>query len=77
MVLLVGHQARAGSFPGIMARTVSYERFRAVRVEGRDSGETEIFAMRAGELGELRPYREEAAPYEIEVELREAPDATR
>jgi len=138
VVLLVGHHARAGSFPGIMAHTISYERFRAVRVNGRDCGETEIFAIRAGELGvpvglvtgdqvvceqlgrrvpqvervevkcalsnvagdvipperarrlvregarraveralraELHPYRDEAAPYEIEVELREPPDA--
>ena len=133
VVLLVGHHARAGSRPGIMAHTVSYERFKAVRVGGRDCGEPEIFAIRAGELGvpvglisgdqvaiqqlrarapwaegvevkralsnvagdvipparaqalirdgarravaraiaaELRPYREEAAPYPIEVELR-------
>ena len=51
VVLLVGHHARAGSFPGIMAHTISYERFRAVRVGGRDCGEPEIFAIRAGELG--------------------------
>jgi D-amino peptidase len=51
VVLLVGHHARAGSFPGIMAHTVSYERFRAVRLAGRDLGESEIFAIRAGELG--------------------------
>lgn len=51
VVLLVGHHARAGSFPGIMAHTVSYERFRAVRVDGQDCGEPEIFTIRAGELG--------------------------
>jgi D-amino peptidase len=51
VVLLVGHHARAGSFPGIMAHTVSYDRFKAVRVAGRDCGEPEIFAIRAGELG--------------------------
>jgi len=51
VVLLIGHHARAGSFPGIMAHTVSYERFQAVRVGGRDLGETELFAIRAGELG--------------------------
>ena len=136
VVLLVGHHARAGSFPGIMAHTVSYGEFRAVRVNGRDCGESEIFAIRAGELGvpvgliagdqvvieqltkrapwaegvevkyalsvqaadvipparaqeliragaaraieraaagELRPYRDEPAPYAIEVELREPP----
>jgi len=51
VVLLVGHHARAGSFPGIMAHTVSYEKFKAVRIAGRDAGETELFAIRAGELG--------------------------
>lgn len=50
-VLLVGHHARAGSRPGIMAHTVSYTAFRAVRVAGLDCGEPEIFAIRAGELG--------------------------
>lgn len=51
VVLLVGHHARAGSFPGIMAHTVSYGAFSAVRLAGRDCGESEIFAIRAGELG--------------------------
>ena len=51
VVLFVGHHARAGSRPGIMAHTVSYGGFRAVRVAGRDIGESEIFAIRAGELG--------------------------
>jgi D-amino peptidase len=51
VVLLVGHHARAGSFPGIMAHTISYERFRAVRVGDADCGEPELFLMRAGELG--------------------------
>jgi D-amino peptidase len=51
VVLLVGHHARAGSRPGIMAHTVSYEKFRAVRVGGRDCGEPELFTIRAGELG--------------------------
>ena len=51
VVLLVGHHARAGSRPGIMAHTVSYEQFRAVRVGGNDCGEPEIFTIRAGELG--------------------------
>jgi len=51
VVFLVGHHARAGSFPGIMAHTVSYTEFSAVRVGGRDCGEPEIFAIRAGELG--------------------------
>ena len=51
VVLLVGHHARAGSRPGIMAHTVSYENFRAVRVNGNDCGEPEIFTIRAGEVG--------------------------
>jgi D-amino peptidase len=141
VVFLVGHHARAGSRPGIMAHTVSYERFKAVRVGGHDCGEPEIFTIRAGELGvpvglitgdqvaieqlrsrapwaeavevkralsnvagdvipparaqaliragarraveraragELRPYRDEPAPYPIEVELRQPiPDELR
>ena len=51
VVFLVGHHARAGSRPGIMAHTVSYAEFRAVRIGGRDCGEPDLFAIRAGELG--------------------------
>jgi len=51
VVLFVGHHARAGSFPGIMAHTVSYERFKNVRVAGAAVGESEIMTIRAGELG--------------------------
>lgn len=51
VMLLVGHHARAGSRPGIMAHTVSYQQFKAVRIGGRDCGEPEIFTIRAGELG--------------------------
>jgi len=51
VVLLVGHHARAGSRPGIMAHTISYEKFRRVLVNGADCGEPEIFTIRAGELG--------------------------
>jgi D-amino peptidase len=51
VVLLVGHHACAGSQPGIMAHTVYYQKFRAVRLAGRDIGESEIFTIRAGELG--------------------------
>jgi D-amino peptidase len=51
VVLFVGHHARAGSFPGIMAHTVSYERFREVRLAGAPIGESEIMTIRAGELG--------------------------
>src|SRR5512134_4122384 len=51
VVLLVGHHARAGSFPGIMAHTISYERFKYVRIAGEPVGESEIMTIRAGELG--------------------------
>jgi D-amino peptidase len=51
VLLFVGHHARAGSSVGIMAHTVSYQKFRAVRINGRDAGETDMFAIRAGELG--------------------------
>ncbi len=136
VVLLVGHHARAGSFPGIMAHTIDYRGFASVRIAGQPVGETELFLIRAGELGvpvgmvsgdqvvgqelaarapwvervevkralshvagdvippvrarelvragarraveraragELRPYTEEPAPYDVEVELREPP----
>jgi len=51
VVLLVGHHARAGSRPGIMAHTISYGEFKSVRLGGREVGEPDLFAIRAGELG--------------------------
>lgn len=51
VVLLVGHHARAGSFPGIMAHTISYGGFKLVRLHGKPVGEPDFFAIRAGELG--------------------------
>lgn len=51
VVLLVGHHARAGSFPGIMAHTISYGRFKLVRLHGNPIGEPDFFAILAGELG--------------------------
>lgn len=51
VVFLVGHHARAGSRPGIMAHTVSYGQFRSVSLNGREIGEPDLFAIRAGELG--------------------------
>ncbi len=51
VVLLVGHHARAGSFPGIMAHTISYGGFRRVLLHGEPIGEPDFFAIRAGELG--------------------------
>lgn len=51
VVLLIGHHARAGSFPGIMAHTISYGGFKLVRLHGKPIGEPDFFAIRAGELG--------------------------
>jgi D-amino peptidase len=51
VVLLVGHHARSGSRPGIMAHTISYSAFRSVSLGGNPIGESEIFAIRAGDLG--------------------------
>lgn len=50
VVLLVGHHARAGSFPGIMAHTISYGMFKLVRLGDEPIGEPDFFAIRAGEL---------------------------
>ncbi len=51
VVLLVGHHGRAGSFPGVMAHTISYGGFKLVRLAGDPIGESDFFARRAGELG--------------------------
>jgi D-amino peptidase len=51
VVLLVGHHARAGSFPGIMAHTISGGWFKLVKLHGEAIGEPDFFAIRAGELG--------------------------
>ncbi len=51
VVLLVGHHARAGSYPGIMAHTISGGWFKLVRLHGEPIGEPDFFAIRAGELG--------------------------
>lgn len=51
LAFLVGHHAAVGTFPGIMAHTISYQRFRAVRVNGAMVGEPDLFAIRAGEVG--------------------------
>jgi len=51
LVMLVGHHGRAGSFPGIMAHTISYGAFSLVRLAGEPIGEANFFALRAGELG--------------------------
>lgn len=51
VVLLVGHHAGAGAFPGIMAHTISYGGFKRVLLGGEPVGEPHLFALRAGELG--------------------------
>lgn len=51
VVLLVGHHAKAGSFPGLMAHTISGGWFKRVRLHGEPIGEPDMFAIRAGELG--------------------------
>ena len=51
VVLLVGHHARAGSYPGIMAHTISGGMFNLVKLAGEPIGEPDFFAIRAGELG--------------------------
>ena len=51
VVLLIGHHGRAGSFPGVMAHTISYGGFKLVRLAGEPIGEPDFFARRAGELG--------------------------
>lgn len=51
VVLLVGHHARAGSFPGIMAHTISYSAFSRVLINGKPFGEPDFFIRRAGEMG--------------------------
>jgi len=51
VVLLIGHHASAGSFPGIMAHTISYGMFKKVWLGDKVIGEADFFAIRAGELG--------------------------
>ena len=51
VVLLVGHHAMAGSFPGIMAHTISGGWFKRVLLNGQPIGEPDFFSIRAGELG--------------------------
>lgn len=51
VVLLVGHHGRAGSYPGIMAHTISHGVFKLVLLAGKPIGEPDFFAIRAGELG--------------------------
>ncbi len=50
-VFLVGHHAKAGDRVGIGAHTISYERYKAVRIDGRVVSEGEIFATIAAQQG--------------------------
>jgi D-amino peptidase len=50
-MFLVGHHPKAGERVGIGAHTISYERYKAVRVNDRPVGEGEIFATMAAQQG--------------------------
>lgn len=50
-MFLVGHHAKAGDRVGICAHTISYERYKAVRVNGHAVSEGEIFALIAAQHG--------------------------
>jgi D-amino peptidase len=50
-MFLVGHHAKAGDAVGVCAHTISYERYRSVRLDGRPVGEGEIFATMAAQRG--------------------------
>ncbi len=50
-VLLVGHHAAAGDYPGICAHTISYGDYKVVRCNGRPISEGEIFATVAAAYG--------------------------
>ena len=46
-----GRHARAGSFPGIMAHTISYGAFNLVTINGQRFGEPDFFIRHAAEMG--------------------------
>src|SRR3954451_3908746 len=50
-MLLVGHHAAAGDYPGICAHTISYGDYKVVRCNGRPISEGEIFATVAAAHG--------------------------
>jgi D-amino peptidase len=50
-LLLVGHHAAAGDYPGICAHTISYGEYKVVRCNGRPISEGEIFATVAASYG--------------------------
>ncbi|HEY1741038.1 MAG TPA: M55 family metallopeptidase [Acidimicrobiia bacterium] len=50
-MLLVGHHAAAGDYPGICAHTISYGGYKVVRCNGQSISEGEIFATVAAAHG--------------------------
>ncbi len=50
-MFLVGHHAKAGDRVGFCAHTISYERYKEVRLNGHPVSEGEIFAVMAAQRG--------------------------
>lgn len=50
-LFLVGHHAKAGDHTGFCAHTISYDGYKAVRLDGRTISEGEIFATIAAQRG--------------------------
>jgi D-amino peptidase len=50
-LLLVGHHAKVGDYPGVCAHTISYGDYQDVRLHGRSVSEGEIFATIAAQAG--------------------------
>src|SRR5262245_6350515 len=50
-LMLVGHHAKVGDYPGVCAHTISYGDYRDVRLHGRSVSEGEIFATIAAQAG--------------------------
>src|SRR3954454_23666666 len=50
-LMLVGHHAKVGDYPGVCAHTISYGEYADVRLHGRSVSEGEIFATIAAQAG--------------------------
>jgi D-amino peptidase len=50
-LMLVGHHAKVGDYPGVCAHTISYGDYKDVRLHGRSVSEGEIFATIAAQHG--------------------------
>jgi D-amino peptidase len=50
-LMLVGHHAKVGDYPGVCAHTISYGDYKDVRLHGRSVSEGEIFATIAAQAG--------------------------